>query len=307
MRVACIGECMIELSGHPDGSVTQAFGGDTLNTALYLARLGVTVDYVTALGDDPWSEAMLAAWTAEGIGTRLVRRMAGRVPGLYWIRTDAAGERSFHYWRDQAPARELFAGDVSALVAELAGFDLVYYSGISLSLYGDAGRAVLAEALAGVRRAGGRVAFDTNYRARGWPDRAVAQAAFAAALGGADLIFASPEDLVPVFGPDGATEALRHRGQAEIVLKSGGPEVRVLHDGGDTRVAVPPAPAIVDTTAAGDSFAAGYLAARARGENPERAARAGHRLAGVVIGYRGAVIPLAAMPSPEAPPPEQTP
>ena len=49
-RIACIGECMVELSEHPDGTLTRGFGGDTLNTALYLARLGVPVDYVTALG-----------------------------------------------------------------------------------------------------------------------------------------------------------------------------------------------------------------------------------------------------------------
>ncbi len=52
----------------------------------------------------------------------------------------------------------------------------------------------------------------------------------------------------------------------------------------------------VDTTAAGDSFAAGYLAARLRGEAPAAAARAGHRLAAVVITHPGAIIPREAMP-----------
>ena len=54
-NVACLGECMIELSEHPDGSISRGFGGDTLNTALYMARLGMKVQYVTALGDDPRS------------------------------------------------------------------------------------------------------------------------------------------------------------------------------------------------------------------------------------------------------------
>src|ERR1700679_2795869 len=65
-RMACIGECMVELSEHPDGMLTRGFGGDTLNTALYLARLGVAVDYVTALGTDPFSDEMVQAWAAEG-------------------------------------------------------------------------------------------------------------------------------------------------------------------------------------------------------------------------------------------------
>src|SRR6187399_2663481 len=88
MRIASIGECMIELRQLPDGHLTRSFGGDTLNTAVYLARLGVSVDYVTALGDDPLSEEMLAGWRAEGVGTGLVARVPGRLPGLYLIQTD---------------------------------------------------------------------------------------------------------------------------------------------------------------------------------------------------------------------------
>ncbi len=76
MSVACVGECMVELSEQSDGSLIRGFGGDTLNTAVYLARLGVAVDYVTALGDDAWSDEMLARWQEEGIGTGLVAREA---------------------------------------------------------------------------------------------------------------------------------------------------------------------------------------------------------------------------------------
>ncbi|MBE7248381.1 MAG: sugar kinase [Actinomycetospora chiangmaiensis] len=301
MRVACIGECMVELSERPDGSLARGFGGDTLNTALYLARLGVAVDYVTALGDDVWSDEMAAAWGQEGIGLGQVRRMPGRMPGLYIIRTDPAGERSFHYWRDRAAARDLFTGPEAAETrAALATYDLVYVSGISLSLYGADGRTALAETLSALRARGGRVAFDTNYRPRGWPDRDEARAAFRAALALADLIFASVEDLDWLFGETGEDEVLRHRGRAEIVLKvSGraGPVARVLHGASDTAVPAGPVARVVDTTAAGDSFAAGYLAARIAGLAPERAAAEAHRLAGAVIGHRGAVIPRDAMPA----------
>ena len=300
MKVACIGECMVELSERPDGSLARGFGGDTLNTALYLARLGVAVDYVTALGDDVWSTEMAAAWGREGIGLDRIRHLPGRMPGLYIIRTDAAGERSFHYWRDQAAARDLFAEPGAAGTrAALAAYDLVYVSGISLSLYGETGRAALSETLAALRARGGRVAFDTNYRPRGWPDRALARAAFRTALAQADLIFASVEDLDGLFGEAGEDAVLRHRGRAEIVLRaSRGPEpvARVLHGGSDAAVPAGPVARVVDTTAAGDSFAAGYLAARMAGLAPEAAAARAHRLAGAVIGHRGAVIPREAMP-----------
>jgi 2-dehydro-3-deoxygluconokinase len=61
--------------------------------------------------------------------------------------------------------------------------------------------------------------------------------------------------------------------------------------------AAPVTDPVVDTTAAGDSFSAAYIAARVAGANPVDAARAGHRLAGVVVCHPGAIIPRAAMPA----------
>ena len=104
-RVACIGECMIELKPAKGGLYSRGYGGDTLNTAVYLARLGVDVDYVTALGDDALSDEMIAGWTAEGVGTKRVARLPGKLPGIYMIQTDDNGERRFFHWRESAAAR----------------------------------------------------------------------------------------------------------------------------------------------------------------------------------------------------------
>ena len=291
-RVACIGECMVELREQPDGQLRRSYGGDTLNTAVYLARLGVAVDYVTALGDDAWSGEMLAGWEEEGIGTRLVYRLPGRLPGLYIIQTDPQGERRFLYWRDSAAARQLFDHLDSA---ELLAFDAIYLSGITLSIYDAAARAVLLQTLADARDRGARVAFDTNFRPRGWPDRAVAHAMYAQMYELADIVLASTEDLGLLYGEASAAELLRHAASTEIVLKLDSPACRVLYGGVDLLVRAGPVERVVDTTAAGDSFAAAYLAARLRGTTPEAAARAGHGLAGLVVGHAGAIMPRAAM------------
>ena len=301
-RVACIGECMIELREQPDGTLTRAHGGDTLNTAVYLARLGVAVDYVTALGDDPWSDEMVRDWQAEGVGTALVERIAGRLPGLYIIQTDAAGERRFVYWRDSAAARSLFdLPGAPALVEALAGYDLLYFSGITLSIYGPSGRARLFAAVDAARARGGRFAFDTNFRPRGWPEPAVAQALYRQAFDRADIVLASVEDLALLFGAAGEAELRDHAAAAERVLKLQTPGVTVAADGVQTTVTAAPVERLVDTTAAGDSFAAAYLAARLGGAGAVQAAQAGHRLAGAVVGHPGAIIPRHAMPQ-EAPP-----
>ena len=297
-RVASIGECMIELAETADGTLRRGYGGDTLNTAVYLARLGVAVDYVTVLGTDPWSEEMLAEWRGEGVGTSLVPRRADKLPGLYFIKTDGEGERRFYYWRELSAARLLFElPETPKLARDLASYDVLYLSGITLSLYGEAGRARLLATLATARAKGCRIAFDTNFRPRGWPDPALAKRAYRSLFDTADIVLASVEDLELLFGADGECELPTQRQTAEIVLKLQEPAVRVLYKGLDELIRAEPVAGVVDTTAAGDSFAAAYLAARLAGADPLTAARSGHRLAGAVVQYRGAIIPRASMPS----------
>jgi 2-dehydro-3-deoxygluconokinase len=300
MKVVSVGECMIEFAQAGDGLFARGFGGDTLNTALYLARLGVDASYATALGDDRQSDAMIAAWEAEGIKTDEVVRVPGRVPGLYVIERDTHGERSFLYWRDRAPARELFDRADDAMLERLSRFDWLYFSGVSLSLYGDSGRARLRELLTAVRRNGGRVAFDGNFRPRGWSDTASAARAFNAILPLVDLALPTLEDEQAVFGDidaDACIARLRTSGVAEIVVKRGALGCTISAGGAIAEIPPPKVVNPVDTTAAGDSFNAGFLAARINGASPADAALAGHLLAGAVIMRPGAVIARDAMPN----------
>lgn len=297
-RVASIGECMIELRQGPGGLYTRSFGGDTLNTAVYLARLEVKVDYVTALGDDALSDEMIAAWKEEGVGTRSVLRLAGKLPGLYMIQTDANGERQFFHWRENSPARQLMdLPESDDLLNSLLSYDIVYLSAITLSLYGERGRGRLLTALARARLLGTRFVFDTNFRARGWPDLDVAREVFGGAFAVADIVLASTEDLVSLYPGEGAAELMARISAAELVLRLAEPASILRFEGGFSEVkAESVTKPVVDTTAAGDSFAAAYIAARLAGSDPIEAARAGHLLAGVVVCYPGAIIPNYAMP-----------
>src|SRR5215475_16005173 len=107
-QVVCVGEVMIELARGGEGRYAMSCGGDTFNTAIYLARAGLSTAFATALGDDPYSEGVLALAAAEGIVNDLVVRVPGRLPALCAVESDANGKRQFYYWREEAPARDLF-------------------------------------------------------------------------------------------------------------------------------------------------------------------------------------------------------
>jgi 2-dehydro-3-deoxygluconokinase len=306
--VACIGECMVELrqaqggqsagQGQGGGLYSRGFGGDTLNTAVYLARLDVKVDYFTALGDDTLSEEMVAAWNADGVGTRRVVRLPGKLPGLYMIQTDAKGERQFFHWRESAAARRLMdLPETDEILNSLMSYDVVYLSAITLSIYDAAGRARLIAAIKRARLLGTRFVFDTNFRARGWPDLDVARQVFAAAFETADIVLSSTEDLLALYPGESHADLMARIPAPELVFRLPEPVSLLRFPGGSSEVrAEPLTKPVVDTTAAGDSFAAAYIAARLAGSDPVGAAQAGHRLASLVICYPGAIIPAYAMP-----------
>ncbi|MEM9443530.1 MAG: sugar kinase, partial [Pseudomonadota bacterium] len=268
--VAAIGECMVELAHVGPQSLQMAFGGDTSNTAVYLARLTsgheIDVHFVTALGDDLYSEAMLAFWQDEGVKTGRIVRLQGRLPGLYTIRTDEFGERSFTYWRGQAAARDLLKEqrDVE-LEKALFGFDLIYLSGITLSILDPGQREVLLALLDRLRAAGSKIAFDGNFRNAGWPSLAVARDWFRRILERTDIALPTLDDEVQLFGdPDerAVAKRLHSFGVPEVVVKLGPRGCFLSGQHAETFVDTEPVEPVIDSTAAGDSFNAGYLKGR---------------------------------------------
>lgn len=301
--IALLGECMIEMHGRPGQPVHQTFGGDSFNTAAYLARLAgerLNIDYVTALGADSFSEAMRERFALEGVGTSRVRTIGARLPGLYFIETDEQGERRFHYWRSEAAARFMFDDEPGrALLEALGEVETLYLSGITLAILTDTGRSRLMAALPGLRDRGVRVVFDNNYRPRLWQSAEQARDAHRALMAHVDLAIVTFDDDAELFGlddPEALFALYRDRGVAEIVIKRGAQSCLIDLAGERFEVAGEKVEKVVDTTAAGDSFSAGYLACRLGGGSPERSARWGHRLAGTVIGHRGAIIDMASMP-----------
>ncbi len=302
-RVAVIGECMVELQ-KTDDQLKQSFGGDTLNTALYLSRLtqqhGVTTAYVTGLGKDPFSKEMLANWQQEGLNTDLVQISDNKLPGIYAIETAPDGERSFFYWRNDSAAKYwLRDGSVESFAAALSQNQVIYLSGISLAILPTDCREKLVELLTLCRKDGVKVAFDNNFRPALWESLDAARDMYASILRLTDIAFLTFDDEVMLYGDSEEQQAIERTqafGVKEIVVKRGAQECYVVTPNDFIAVPAVKVNNVVDTTAAGDSFSAGYLAKRLTGGSTVDSAVAGHTLAGTVIQHRGAIIPRDAMP-----------
>jgi len=295
----CIGECMMELARRHDGSFGLAFGGDTFNTAVYAARMGMKSAYATALGDDPYSDGIIALAEAEQVDPSLIARQPGVMPGLYLIETNR-GERTFYYWREHSPARNLFEleGAAEKIEAFMRRTAFVYFSGITLSIYSAAGLDLFESALRTAKQAGARIAFDSNYRLRGWRgDADRARSTFKRFLALCDIALPSLDDEQDLWGDKDVAATLARLsalGVLEVVVKSAADGAFILDRGDVAHIPTPEQVTPVDTTAAGDSFNAAYLARRAENAAVRDAVHTAHKLAAIVIRHPGAIAPREA-------------
>lgn len=297
-RLLAIGEVMAEIRTAGDDGFALGFAGDTYNTAVYAAReIGVpgAVAYLTRVGSEPLSAALVEQAAGEGIDTTHVAVDPDRNIGIYSVSTDAHGERSFHYWRADSAARRLFAVEETAMF--MPGAEIIYLSGITLAILAPAARHRLVEALAARRAAGTRIAFDSNYRPKLWEDAAAARAAMQALWEVTDIALPSIDDEMELFGDSGEAAVIdrfAERSWEGIAIKRGIRGPVSPHLDAAAHPDFPPADRVVDTTAAGDSFNGGYLAAFLAGKDEAARLAAGHALAARVVGAPGAIIPREA-------------
>ena len=298
-HIAVIGEVMIELSplpslSDPDHEIKAlSFAGDTYNTAIYLARLGAPVDYATILGDDSYSDQIIERMHQESLGSSMTRRLTNRVPGLYLIRNSNDGEREFIYWRDQAPAKELFSDTRlnEQLYTQLRSCNVIYLSGITLAIITPQARDRLLHFIKTLKADGATIAFDGNYRPKLWRSQKEAQTTIAAMMDQVDIALMTLDDECLLWGDASLDDCLSRYAQVpEIIFKRGPQSTVLICKGHRNHVPVPKVKKVVDTTGAGDAFNAGYLSARFKGNPPHRAAQFGTRCAQIIIQHQGGVI-----------------
>lgn len=295
-RVAVLGEVMLEFSrgSAADPRYRLNYAGDSYNTAVTLARLGVATAYVSLLGPDRYSDDIVAHASAEGLDTDGLLRDDSGLPGMYMIRTDTAGERRFDYWRSDSVARRLLQDPqrVERVYACLARSPWLYLSGITMAVIGLSAPAVFWRLLERLRDAGVRFAFDPNWRPALWADRQLARQMYRRLIAMCAWTFPTYDDESALWGFDSAEAVLDWHaglGVSEIVLKC--PQAEAVADVGGRRIhrRSDYAGPVVDTTGAGDAFNAGYMAARLAGADVGVALEQAHASAARTLACSGAI------------------
>ena len=302
MQIALIGECMIEhREDTPVGDLH--FGGDTVNTAVYLSRLlngrDAEVLYVSQLGDTDQDRQLLMQLEREKLNCSMVSLVSGRQTGSYRIHTDEAGERHFTYDRAHSPARETLRSIACNATGQLASCDVLYVTGITLAIFSPDDREKLLALMANMKERGKQVVYDMNHRPALWEDIETARKMHLLALEAASVFMPSIEDLELVFGAEASVAVIEKqqcRDDLLLVLKNGGGELAVTKGGEPYVYSLAVNETVVDTTGAGDSFNAGFLAAYLMNGSIDEAVQTAHQLASTVIMHRGAIIPIEAMP-----------
>jgi len=298
-KIATLGEVMIELAPVDttnDKLKSVSFAGDSYNTAITLSRLGIETGYVTRLGKDNYSSQILSFLEAENVNTQAIEHCDKRQPGLYMIQNIEGGERIFHYWRDQSAAKQLLSTPDARtqIQSYLVNCEWLYFSAISVAILENEYREDFFGMLEEFKHSGGKVAYDSNFRPKLWSNIEDARQCSLRCVQLSDLALLTLDDEAELWGNASPLEQAKARYEAckqtEIVFKRGADDIYILSNGREVKVPVKPVQNIVDTTAAGDTFNAGYLASHLNGGNPEDSALLGSLCAGVIIQHRGGVI-----------------
>jgi len=275
------------------GNYKRAFAGDVANTAIYLKRLlGSKIDlsFLSATGSDPISQDLRTFFDNEKINGQWLLEEPRRQLGLYLIHTDNKGERTFSFWRSESAARHtLGLLDQGKLLDQR--WDGFYFSGISIAMTLPELRPELLALVTRLREQGAEIVYDNNYRPALWPDNKTAQQEIEPFLPLINHGFLSNEDEQALWQNETELQQ-RYPNAKSLVLKRGGDAISVFAGNGHRQDFAVSTVEATDTTAAGDSFNAGYLWGQMNELAIPEAVEAGHQLATQVVQKPGAIVDI---------------
>ena len=290
--IAVIGECLIELSANGSladtSTLNKYFGGDTVTTAVAIARLGGEVAYLTKVGNDGFSEFILSSLQKENIDTSLIKTNDEQ-NGMYIVSHTLENKEVLYYKRKTA-ATKLSIEDFSE--ENIKRLKMIYSTGVVQSLSASS-RELIRESFKIAKEHDVLTAYDPNYTSC-FMNSADTKELFEEIIDFTDIIFLSlKNDAVRLYEVESVDKIMNYmwdRGVKIVVIKSHIDNGYYTGYNGDisftefynTQKAI-------DTTASGDVFNGGFLYAFINGYSPADAAKFASVVSGLQTQNYGAI------------------
>ncbi|WP_241623736.1 aminoimidazole riboside kinase [Rosenbergiella epipactidis] len=255
-KVWVLGDAVIDLLPESEGRLLQCPGGAPANVAVGIARLGGNSAFIGRVGEDPFGKFLQNTLKKEQVSTDYMHFDAEQRTSTVVVGLDEEGERSFTFM--VKPSADLFLVN-----QDLPGFQAEeWLHCCSIALSREPSRATTLEAMARIRRAGGKVCFDPNIREDFWPNEQTLRDTLAQALTLADVIKLSEDELQFISGSyqleQGIARVVEAYKPELLVITRGKEGVTAFYQGKLSYHEAKPVVS-VDTTGAGDAFVAGLL------------------------------------------------
>jgi 2-dehydro-3-deoxygluconokinase len=289
LDVMCVGEPMVEFSEQGSGSERLGYGGDVMNVAVAVSRLGGRSGIASRIGDDHLGEGLIEFLAREAICLKNTTVEKNGKTGSYSIHQTEQGH-TFSYQRDQSSASKWGSTEAEAL--DLNSAAIVHFSGITQAISESCARGcdvMLARAC----EAKSTVSYDPNYRPQLW--------SLEAARAGLDRVLAFGPILLPglddarlltrLADPEDIVRYFIERGASLVALTAGADGVYLGDGSGVTRVPGLKS-ACVDASGAGDCFDGGFLVRLAKGDTPIQAAEFANKAAAMSVTKQGAAVSI---------------
>ena len=291
MRICSIGECMIELSNIRQNIFKLAHAGDTANTSIYLSRLGANSSYLTSVGNDYLSNKMIQFLKNEKVYTKNIYYNANKTVGLYLIQNNKKGERKFFYWRSDSAARTLFENvKLNNLLKQMAKYEAIYFSGITLSIYDQKSIEKFYKLLVLLKIKGIKIYFDFNVRLNNWINQIIAKKTILKFSLIADLSFMTREDIENLKIKNFKNTIKKNYKNKIVIFRSENGDVDVFNKTRFEKYKFKLNKKVIDTTGCGDAFNACFIYNYFNNHNIKDCIDVAHKLGKLVAQSKGAII-----------------
>lgn len=290
--IAIIGECLVELSSNgtlaDTSTLNKFFGGDTVTTAVAIARLGGNVTYLTQVGNDGFSEFILSSLQKENIDTSLIKSNDEQ-NGMYIVsRTPEKNE--LLYYKRKTAATKLSIDDISE--DYIKQLKLIYSTGVVQSLSASS-RELVRESFRIAKENDVLTAYDPNYTSC-FMNSTDTKEYFEEIVEFTDIIFLSlKNDAARLYEVDSIDKVVKYfwdKGVKIVVIKSHIDNGYYTGYRGEISFTeFYNSQKAIDTTASGDVFNGGFLYAITNGHAPSEATKFASVVSGLQTQNYGAI------------------